>query len=86
MPSIQRIGVHVLKEVRDAAEGFRMHDDELRLRILNELLLLEVARALERGTAFRPRNGPVVPRMRVERAKKLLGMSPRAFRNECSSR
>ena len=55
--------LHVLKEIRDAAEGFRMHDDGLRLRILNELLLLETARALERGTAFLPRNGSVVPQV-----------------------
>lgn len=52
--------LHVLKEIRDAVIGFNVPDDGLRLRILNELLLLETARALERGTTFLPRNGSIV--------------------------
>ena len=55
--------LHVLKEIRDAVIGFNVPDDGLRLRILNELLLLETARALERGTTFLPRNGSVVPQV-----------------------
>ena len=52
--------LHVLKETRNEIEGFSVADDGLRLRILNELLLVETARALEEGDAFLPRNGPVV--------------------------
>ena len=52
--------LHVLKEIRDAVIGFKMPDDGLRLRILNELLLVETARALGEGHTFIPRNGSVV--------------------------
>jgi AraC-like DNA-binding protein len=55
--------LHVLKEVRDAVTGFTTGDDGLRLRILNELLLVETVRALKEGNAFLPRNGEVVPQI-----------------------
>lgn len=52
--------LRVLKEIRDEAKGFNVTDDGLRLRILNELLLVETARALGEGHTFIPRNGSVV--------------------------
>ena len=55
--------LHILKEVRDAVTGFTISDDGLRLRILNELLLVETVRALKEGNAFLPRNGAVVPQI-----------------------
>ena len=54
----------VLKELRGAVEDFKMGGDALRLRLLNELLLVETARALEEGNTFLPRNGSVVPQVR----------------------
>ena len=53
----------VLKELRGAVEDFKMGGDALRLRLLNELLLVETARALEDGNTFLPRNGSVVPQV-----------------------
>ena len=52
--------LHVLKDIRDAVIGFRMHDDGLRLRILNELLLVETVRVLEEGTMVLPRDDSVM--------------------------
>ena len=52
--------LHILKEIRNEAEGFNVADSGLRLRILNELLLVETARTLEDGGTFLPRNGSVV--------------------------
>lgn len=52
--------LHILKEIRNEVEGFNVADNGLRLRILNELLLVETARTLEDGGTFLPRNGSVV--------------------------
>ena len=57
-------GLHfALKELRDAVDSFSMDDKGLRLRILNELLLVETVRALEKGNTFLPSNGSVVPQI-----------------------
>ncbi len=55
--------LHVLKEIRDEVEGFDLAGDGLRLRILNELLLIETARTLEEGHTFLPRNSSVIPQV-----------------------
>lgn len=55
--------LHVLKEVRDAVTGFTSGDDGLRLRILNELLLVETVRAMKKDEAFLPRHGSVIPQV-----------------------
>jgi len=55
--------LHILKEIRDEVEGFDLADDGLRLRILNELLLVETARTLEKGHTFLPRDSSVIPQV-----------------------
>ena len=57
--------LHILKEIRNEVEGFTAADNGLRLRILNELLLVETARTLEDGGTFLPRNGSVVQQVRA---------------------
>ena len=61
--SIPTILLFVLKELRDAVDSFNVADNGLRLRILNELLLVETVRALEKGSTFLPSNGSVVPQV-----------------------
>jgi len=58
--SIPTVLLFVLKELRDAVDSFNVADNGLRLRILNELLLVETVRALEKGSTFLPSNGSVV--------------------------
>ena len=55
--------LHVLKELRATVEGFMVDGDALRLRILNELLLIETVRALDEGGTFLPHNGSVMPQV-----------------------
>lgn len=53
----------LLKELRNEVEGFDIADGGLRLRILNELLLVETARSMKEGGRILPRGDAVVPQV-----------------------